>query len=423
LASRALINLNKNNWGPRVGLAFSPDHKTAFRAGFGIFYTLYERVGSEDEIALNPPGLVNNTPAVGPGASAPVFFLRDGFPANFLNPADLNLQNAHIRAANPHMPNAMTQQWSFGIQRELPGNFFAELNYVGTHSTHLQELSDLNMPVNGVLPYPNFGYIEYNNAIACGHYHGLEASLTRRFNKGLQFRLAWTWSRSIDDAPEELVGNDAYAQNGYGPQWTGPSDFDTPQRVVFSYVYELPAGRGHRLFSHGLASQVLGNWRTSGVYTFSSGLPFTVWSGGALTTALDPNAASDPVNTAVPNVIGKAHIVGNVNCWFYASQNPACAALAPNLTDAFQLQAPGQFGNSGRNSLRGPHVNVFDFALLKEFVITENTRLQFRWEMFNAFNTPIFGPPSADFSNGAAGQITSLAGDPRVMQFALRLSF
>jgi adenylate cyclase class 2 len=88
-----------------------------------------------------------------------------------------------------------------------------------------------------------------------------------------------------------------------------------------------------------------------------------------------------------------------------------------------QLQAPGQFGDSGRNSLRGPHVNVFDFALLKDFVITENTRLQFRWEMFNAFNTPIFGAPSANFSNGAAGQITSLAGDPRVMQFALRLSF
>jgi hypothetical protein len=423
LASRALINPNKNNWGPRVGVAYSLDHKTVIRAGFGIFYTLFERVGSEDEIALNPPGLVNNTPAVGPGAPAPVFFLRDGFPANFLNPADLNLQNAHIRAANPNMPNAMTQQWSFGIQRELPSNFFAELNYVGTHSTHLQELYDLNMPVNGVLPYPKFGYIEYDNAIACGHYNGLEASLTRRMSKGMQFKLAYTWSRSIDDAPEELVGNDAYAQNGYGPQWTGPSDFDTPQRVVFSYVYELRAGRGHQLFSHGFASQILGNWKTSGVYTFSSGLPFTVWSGGALTTALDPNGASDPVNTAVPNVIGKAQIVGNVNCWFYASQNPVCDALVPNGKDAFQLQLPGQFGDSGRNSLRGPHVNVFDFSLLKDFVLTENAKLQFRWEMFNLFNTPIFGPPSADFSQGSAGQITSLAGDPRVMQFALRLSF
>jgi hypothetical protein len=193
--------------------------------------------------------------------------------------------------------------------------------------------------------------------------------------------------------------------------------------VAFSYVYELPAGRNHQVFSHGLASYVLGNWRTSGVYTFSSGLPFTVWSGSALTTALDPNGASDPVNTAVPNVIGQAHIVGNVNCWFYASQNPACDALAPNLTNAFQLQAPGQFGDSGRNSLRGPHTNVFDFALLKDFVIRENKTLQFRWEIFNLFNTPIFGPPNADFSSGAAGQITTLAGDPRVMQFALRLSF
>ena len=308
------------------------------------------------------------------------------------------------------MPHAMTVRWSFGIQRELPSDFFEELNYVGTHTTHLQELYDYNMPINGVLPYPNFGYVEYTNAIACGHYNGLEASLLRRFKNGLQFRLAYTWSRSIDDAPEELVGNDAYAQNGYGPQWTGPSDFDVPQRLAFSYVYELPAGHGHQLFSHGLASYVLGNWRTSGVYTFSSGLPFNVCSGGALTTALDPNGASGAVNTAVPNVIGKAHIVGNVNCWFYASQNPVCDALAPNLTDAFQLQQPGPFGNSGRNSLRGPHTNVFDFALMKDFVITEGKNLQFRWDIFNLFNTPIFGAPSADFSNGAAGQITSLAG-------------
>jgi hypothetical protein len=423
LANRALINPDWHNWGPRVGLAYSPDHKTVIRAGYGIFYTLFERVGSEDELALNPPGLVNNTPAVAPGATAPVFFLRDGFPANFLNPADLDLQTTHLRAANPNMPNAMTQQWSFGVQRELPGNILAEVNYVGTHSTHLQELSDLNMPVNGILPYPNFGYIEYDNAIANGHYNGLESSLTKRFSKGIQFRLAWTWSRSIDDAPEELINNSGYAQNGYGPQWTGPSDFDTPQRVVFSYIYELPAGRGHQLFSHGLAAQVLGGWRTSGVYTFSSGLPFNVWSGSALTTALDPNGASDPVNTAVPNVIGKAQIVGNVNCWFYASQNPACDALDPAGKDAFQLQQPGQFGDSGRNSLRGPHVNVFDFSLMKDFVLRENTNLQFRWEVFNLFNTPVFGPPSTDFSQSSAGQITSLAGDPRVMQFALRLSF
>ncbi len=368
---------------------------------------------------------MNNTPAVGPGAAAPVFFLQDGFPANFLNPADLNLQNAHIRAANPHMPNAMTQQWSFGVQRELPGDFFAELNYVGTHSTHLQELADLNMPVNGVLPYSNFGYIEYDNAIADGHYNGLEVSLTHRTKKwppispGVDL-VAQYRRRAGRTGGKRRIRSTLCKIT----QWTGPSDFDTPQRVVFSYVYDLPAGRGHQLFSHGLAAQILGNWRTSGVYTFSNGLPFTVYSGGSLTTALDPNGASDPVNTAVPNVIGKALIVGNVNCWYYASQNPYCDALAPNATDAFQLQQSGQFGNSGRNSLRGPHTNVFDFALLKDFVISENKTVQFRWELFNAFNTPIFANPSTDFAAmDSPVKSPSLAGDPRVMQFALRFAF
>jgi hypothetical protein len=84
---------------------------------------------------------------------------------------------------------------------------------------------------------------------------------------------------------------------------------------------------------------------------------------------------------------------------------------------------PGQFGDSGRNSLRGPHVNVFDFALMKDFVVKEGMFVQFRWEAFNLFNTPIFSAPSADFSQSSAGQITSLAGEPRVMQFALRFSF
>src|SRR5215472_19169319 len=100
-----------------------------------------------------------------------------------------------------------------------------------------------------------------------------------------------------------------------------------------------------------------------------------------------------------------------------------CDALAPNLTDAFQLQQSGQFGDSGRNSLRGPHVNSFAFALMKDFVFREGMSLQFRWEAFNLFNTPIFAAPSNDFSQSSAGQITSLAGDPRVMQFALRFSF
>ncbi len=312
------------------------------------------------------------------------------------------------------------QQWSFGLQRELPWNFVGELNYVGTKSTHLDVLSDLNQPIAGVQPYSNFGYIEYMDSIGSGVYHGLEAMLDRRFQNGLSFRLSYTYSRSIDNTPEELSANSGAAQNGRDyDSWRGPSDFDTPHRVSISYVYELPFGRRKQFLQSGPLSYILGGFRTSGVYTYASGRPFTVNSGGTLNSSIDPFGAA----TAVPNIIGTPTIVGTPDCWYYAAQNSFCQAAAPGLTDAFQLQNSGEFGNASRNLLRGPHASVFDFALVRDFAFTERTNLAFRWEVFNLTNTPLFGQPSNNFSSSAAGRITTLAGDPRVMQFALRLSF
>jgi hypothetical protein len=142
--------------------------------------------------------------------------------------------------------------------------------------------------------------------------------------------------------------------------------------------------------------------------------------GGARNSALDPFGQA----TAVPNVVGTPRIVGSPDCWYYASVNNACQTLAPSVGDAFVLLPAGQVGNSGRNRLRGPHTSVFDASLLRDFPLgSERTNLEFRWEVFNLSNTPEFGQPSGNFSSSAAGQITTLSGDPRVMQFALRLSF
>jgi hypothetical protein len=97
--------------------------------------------------------------------------------------------------------------------------------------------------------------------------------------------------------------------------------------------------------------------------------------------------------------------------------------LAPNGTNAFALQPMGAYGNAGVNILRGPHATVFDFSLMRDFRIREKMGLQFRWEVFNLTNTPMFSLPNSNLSSGSVGTITSLAGDPRVMQAALRLSF
>jgi hypothetical protein len=122
-------------------------------------------------------------------------------------------------------------------------------------------------------------------------------------------------------------------------------------------------------------------------------------------------------------VIGSPSTVGNVDCWFYISTNKVCQAIHGVQADAFANAALGKFGNAGRNILRGPHTNVFDASLMNDIPIGERLNAQLRWEVFNVGNHVLFGQPNSQLTSGAVGQITSLAGDQRVMQLALRLSY
>ena len=420
LADRSLTNPNYKNFAPRVGLAYQVDSNTVLRAGYGIFYQMFERYGSEDQLSLNAPFLINNVPAVASNATAPVFFLKNGFPLDFLDPAKLDLRRVRVRAVNADSPNPSVQQWSFGVQRSLPWHLFVQADYVGTKSTHLTALSDFNQPTNGVLPYPNFGYIEYRSPTGNGHYNGLDLTVERRFQSDLTFRLAYTYSKSIDNVAEPLNTNSGNAQDGRNyTAWKAVSDFDIPQRLVASYVYDLPFGKGKKMANRGPMMWLIGGFRTSGSWTYAAGRPFTVSSGSSLSNALDPFGAA----TAVPNIVGTIVQPQNVDCWFYNSRQATCKNLAPGVTDGFALQASGKLGNAGRNILRGPNTRVFDFSLQREFPIREAMGLEFRWEVFNLFNTTQFALPNRDFSSGAAGTITTLASDPRVMQFALRFKF
>jgi hypothetical protein len=369
---------------------------------------------------LNAPFLINNVPAVASNATAPVFFLKNGFPLDFLDPNKIDLRRVRVRAVNPDSPNPSVQQWSLGFQRSLPWHMFVQADYVGTKSTHLTALSDFNQPINGAVPYPNFGYIEYRNPTGNGRYNGLDLTVERRFQSDLTFRVAYTVSRSIDNVAEPLNTNSGNAQDGrnYGA-WKAVSDFDIPQRVVASYVYDLPFGKAKKMAKSGPAMWLIGGFRTSGSWTYAAGRPFTVTAGGSRSNALDPFGAA----TAVPNIVGTIVQPQNVDCWFYNSRQGACKTLAPGVTDGFQLQSSGQRGNAGRNILRGPNTRVFDFSLQRDFPIRENMGLEFRWEVFNLFNTTQFSLPVRDFSSSAAGTITTLASDPRVMQFALRFKF
>lgn len=407
LAKRSLVQVNNTDFAPRLGAAYSLGDKTVIRGGYGIYYLLFKRAGSEDQLALNPPGLLEVT--LNPIGNSPAFLLQNGFPADTLNPADVSLSSLHIHAMQTASPTPSTQEWSVGFQRQLPASTVLTVDYVGTKSSNLDIIHDLNQYVPGTktFPYPNFGYLEYSQANGVGNYSGLEASVQRRFKQGFSFEAAYTWSKNTGTTYFQTTSN-------------ALSGADVPQHLVISYLYELPFGHNKEFLHSGPGAALLGGWRTSGVYSYSSGLPFTVTSAGNFSSDIDINGNA----TSLPNMIGTPKIVGNVNCWFYTSRNKNCVALSPNATDAYALPtAANPYGNGGINNLRGPNTNVFDFALMRDFDLHERTKLQFRWEVFNLANKTLFAQPDSGLSDSSVGTITSLAGDPRIMQFALRLSF
>jgi hypothetical protein len=432
LGDRALVDPNTTNFGPRVGVSYSVDHNTVVRGGYGIYYTSLERIGSENQLALNPPFLVNKTIA---SNTAPVLKPSTGFPNNFLDPATINfnqLQAFHIRAVNPNIGIPRVQQWSFGVQRQITAAWIAEADYVGTHSDSLDVLRNFNQveiqgnhvvttpeAPGGVIPYPNFGQVEYLDPEGFSNYHGLQAALTRDMHNGLSVRAAYTYSHSLDNTPEELESNSGDAPNGRNySMWYGNSDFDVRHRISASYVYELPFGKGRAMLQSGPLVWVLGNWTTSGVYTFYSGHPFqAAWS--SENSLLDAYGFA----VAVPNQAAPVHYLHKQTCWFYDGKNSACSGFAPGLTTPYSDPGAYTIGNVGRNTLVGPQTQLFDFALYKTFPFTERVNTQIRWEVFNLANHPVFGQPSGNASSGSVASITSLSADPRVMQFALRVNF
>lgn len=436
---RGLVKPDKNNFAPRVGLAYQLTPDTVVRAGYGRFFMLFERAGSEDQLSLNLPWLVNNVvTAPNNNSTANNIRLRTGFNLS-LNPANVDPITVRLRAVNPESQNPNIDQWNLGIQRLLPGDMVLTLDYVGTKGTHLSTLSNLNQPlfnangtimnavINGtlqpVLPYPLLGPIEFRDNGGNSNYHGGELTLEKRFSRGLSFRGAYTFSKSIDESQEHLAagGTGSFTQNARNRrERRGPSDFDVRHRFVGSYVYELPFGPGRSYLNKGALAHIIGGWRISGLANVRSGRPFTLRAGGNDGTLGGPRGGG--LVSAFADCLRDGTLSGSertIDRWYDRTAYAVPTALNPT-TGTVQPR----LGNCGRNTLRGPGIVNFDFALARTFnLFSESRNLEFRWEMFNMFNTPQFGLPERNISSGSAGVISSLAGDPRVMQFALKLHF
>ena len=418
-------DIHKNNFQPRIGVAYALTDKMVFRAGAGRFFT---RLGVSDSVFLggNPP--LQPTVSITRGrADNPGGTSGNAFPL-VVTSQDRVFKN----------PEAWT--WNATFEREIGFNTTVEVGYVGRRGLHGQRERNINQLQPGTCqyntsngqtvcpsnpdtlrPFKGFGIIRVTNNDANSMYHGLQLSANRRFSNGLLFGVAYTLSKSSDDGSgqRDVIPNayDAHAL------W-GPSVYDRRHVMVVNAVYELPFFKDRNR----LSGKLLGGWTVSAVSQFQSGVPFTI-------TAPDDFAGVGPgsgrqfwVINGEPTLDHKfPGITSDSNFWFRASVS------AP---------APGTFSTQrSRSMIYGPGFQNHNLGLFKDFAITERHKIQFRAEAFNWLNHPNWGSTNGngtgvyDFNAGTAdgidlnprntatfGKLTA-KGSERQLQFALRYQF
>ncbi|HZQ52038.1 MAG TPA: TonB-dependent receptor [Bryobacteraceae bacterium] len=421
---RSLETMDKNNVAPRVGLAYHVPgvNDLVVRASYGIFYAQDNGWGVSSRMTNNPPfwgyggasitsdQLLPTTGFVlGPNATAPR--LPPITPSQFvLNPlATSTLTSWPLRYTTPYV-----QEWNLSIQKQLPWGLLWETDYVGNIGVKLWGRSQGNQPLTNGPGSPNNRrpLAQYTHAPinAFGpwnrsHYEGMSTSLKKRFSNGLQFASAFTYGKAMDlfnQSIDVCDGCNEGIQNSYNlDSLMGPADQDVRFRYTFAGTWSLPLGKGHRFASNGWSAGLLGSWQFNAVYTAQSGFPFT-----PVLNFDNANAGT----TSWPNRVCNGTL-----------SNPTLTAWFD--TNCFVVPPAYQFGNSGRNVLRGPGISNLDFGLHRSFPIGERFRVEFRAEAFNAFNHPQFGQPGNTIGNPGVAKISSTSIPNREIQLALRLAF
>lgn len=404
----AFINPNHKDFAPRLGLAYRITEKTVFRAGYGIYYNP-NQTNTFTFLANNPPFSTVTTFNSVVSTSSPlnlaqVVSLSNPTPASLAHRAALS--NVTIITPNPDLPTEYMNQWSADLERTVWANSALDIQYLGSHSTHLDRSYYNNTPAPGPgavssrRPNPIFGDIRTIQNDEEANYNGLSIVLRQRLHHGLSLLASYTWSHALDVTTDSNGGG--APMNPY--DWKrdyGNSNWDVRHRFVASFNYALPFFLSSPT---GFVRETLGGWQTNGIVTLQTGFPFNVIVSG------------DPANTGRsnerPNLIGTP----SDNCGDGHLTN--CISSAP-----FQAPIPYTYGNAGRNLLYGPGLDNVDFSLFKSFPLRERARLQFRSEFFNFFNTPAFSNPNATYGTTSFGTITSTKHDNREIQFALKLVF
>ena len=435
--NRSLVNPDFKDFAPRFGFAYAADEKTALRGGFGVSYVHFNRAGSGNVLAINPPQVIFGVVSqAGPGTANYRTF-DQGVPQGFTQGSNFNPLTANIAYIPKNYRDSYVESYFVSVQRQLAKNSILDVAYVGNHGLKLLEFANYNQgnPALGVnpatktfyRPISTFGDITYAYNGAYSNYNGLQVRYERRAVNGLTLLNSFTWSRTFDNAAASLEdpnGNFSSAGNFYNPGADyGPSAYDQPLNNTTSFLYDLPFGQGRRHLNGGtLVDELAGGWQLSAVNSIASGQTLTIQYSPPSANQVsgigaDYRGANEYRPNRVPGSSLLAHAQGNPLT--YLNFN---AFAAPAATVGGALLAP--FGNLARNPVRSDPFYQTDLAALKDFAIADQVRLQFRAEFFNVLNKTNFQPPNINLSSGVGsfGKITSTF-DPRIVQFGLKLSY
>jgi hypothetical protein len=397
----SLIKPDRNNFAPRVGLAWKPLSKMVVRSGYGINYNLAQYGSMIQNLAFQPPFAITstNTAAVCQAAGF-ILKLTEGFPTCQVSPVTNNY------AVDKNYRLGYVQLWNVDVQYELPGDTVMDIGYNGSKGTRLDLVEAPNSTADGVRiagVQPFYFETSEGNSI----YHGLSVRVRKRLRGGIAVNGQYTYSKSIDDASSIGGGAVVVAQNAFNlAAERGLSSFDQRHRFTGSWIYELPFGNGKKYVQTGRWAHVLGGWLWSGDWTIATGTPISPrilgsFSGvnSGVSGALRPNVL--PGQSF--NVVG-----GGPLQWF----NPL----------AFTAPPPGQYGDAGRNIIEGPGQITFDMSISKTFQFRETRALEIRATGSNIFNHVQYTAVDNNLNSPTFGQVIA-AGTMRRVTLTSRFRF
>jgi hypothetical protein len=445
LAERALVKPDRNNFAPRVGLAYNILPRTVVRAAYGVSYIHFNRMGGENLLAYNGPTVVNAiiTQQPSQGLCVGNNFVNcfrttlQGYPEGLVAPERFDPLTARVNFTPNDARTGYVQGYHLTVQRQLARNLLLDVAYVGNRSTKLLILADYNQarpnntsdpaagtPLQQRRPIPGYSFIQISFPGGVASYNALQVKLERRTTNGLYLVNSFTFAKAIDNVAghlEAFGGDNSRANLRDLAAEKGVSSYNQKFNNTTSVVYALPFGRKRKFAAH-LSRPLelaLGGWRTTLINTMTSGLPINL--------TYSP-AAQFVVGSSL---VYRPNLVGN-------PLTPSDQRGVDNYLDITAVTLPTDrsrpFGNAGRNIAVGPKYVGADLGLHKSVAVAEGKRVEFRVEAFNVLNHTNFRQPNSNASNirrdasgnpvpgGLYGTIRS-AFPARQIQLALKFLF